>query len=228
MSFSAPLSPDAPSRTWSAILFDLDGTIIDSAPRIVEGFTHMFRELGMPVPSETELMSWIGPPIVDSLRVHAGLNTDEAARALKIYRDFYRKVAHTSAVFPGVAGLLQAIRNAGIGLALATSKPETTATEILTHAGLSEFFDVIAGASEDESRSAKSDIVEVALERLRDAGHSIEKPVMVGDRGYDALGAAVHGVPTIMVEWGYGNPSEAQEALAVVHSTDQLRELLLG
>jgi phosphoglycolate phosphatase len=51
---------------------------------------------------------------------------------------------------------------------------------------------------------------------------------MIGDRGYDVLGAAATGVPTIFVEWGYGSPVEASEAIAVAHSTDQLRGLLLG
>ena len=87
---------------------------------------------------------------------------------------------------------------------------------------------MIAGASDDEQRSTKADVVAEALRRLQATGVDTENAVMVGDRGYDTLGALANGVPTILVEWGYGSPAEASDALAVVHSTDQLRNLLLG
>ena len=87
---------------------------------------------------------------------------------------------------------------------------------------------VITGASDDETRSTKADVVAEALRRLQEQGVDTANAVMVGDRGYDILGAAAHGLPTILVEWGYGSPEEAGEAFAVVHSADQLRGLLLG
>jgi phosphoglycolate phosphatase len=99
---------------------------------------------------------------------------------------------------------------------------------ILEHFGIAEYFDVIAGASEDESRSAKADVVAYALERLRAQDVDLTHPVLVGDRAYDVAGAAANDVPTILVEWGYGSPAEAGGAMAIVHSTDQLRALLLG
>jgi phosphoglycolate phosphatase len=133
-----------------------------------------------------------------------------------------------SPVFPGVAGVLQRLHAAGIPIALATSKPESMARAVLDHAGLSQYFSVITGASEDEELSTKADIVAEALRRLNEHGVDTTNTVMVGDRGYDTLGAGANGVPTILVEWGYGSPAEAADAMAVVHSTDQLRNLLLG
>jgi phosphoglycolate phosphatase len=235
---SAPSGPEsAPTdstttasltRTWSAILFDLDGTITDSAPGITAALARTFEELVLPVPAEAELIAYVGPPLLDSLKLRAGLNDQQAWDALEVYRGHYEEGAVHTAVFPGVAGLLQRIHAAGIPLALATSKPERVAVRILEHLGLAEYFTVIAGATDDESRSAKADIVEEALRRLAAHGVDTSNSVMVGDRGYDAMGAAVHGVPTIMVEWGYGSPAEAGEAMAVVHSTDQLSKYLLG
>ena len=99
---------------------------------------------------------------------------------------------------------------------------------MLEHAGLTQYFTVITGASDDEELSTKADVVREALRRLREGGVDVSNPVMVGDRGYDTLGAGANGVPTILVEWGYGSPAEAGDAMAVVHSTDQLRNLLLG
>lgn len=224
----SPTEPSARHREWSLILFDLDGTITDSAPGITAALARTFEELVLPVPSDEELRAYVGPPMLDSLRLRAGLNDQLAWDALQIYRRHYEAVAVHTPVFPGVAGLLRRIHEAGIPLGLATSKPERLATRILEHLYLGQYFSEIAGASDDESRSVKADIVEEALRRMSAAGIDTMNCVMVGDRGYDAIGAAVHGVPTIMVEWGYGSPAEAREAMAVVHSVDQLSKSLLG
>jgi phosphoglycolate phosphatase len=217
------------TRTWSAILFDLDGTITDSAPAITNSLARTFTALGRPVPPAAELLAYVGPPLLAAFREYAGMTHAEADEALKVYRSDYQGPASLdTAVYPGIAGLLERIHQAGIPLALATSKPETNAITILEHFGLARFFTVMVGASDDETRSAKADIVAEALNRLHRAGADISAPVMVGDRGYDAEGAAANGVPAILVEWGYGSPAEAAAATAVVHSTDQLAKLLLG
>lgn len=217
------------TRTWTCVLFDLDGTLTDSAPGITGSLVRTFEELGLPVPTPAELVEYVGPPLLDSLEKFAGMTEAEARAALTVYRSHYAEHgAFDSAVFPGIRGLLQRLHAAGIPLALATSKPESQATRILEHFGLAEFFTVITGASEDESRSAKADVVEEALRRLTAAGVELDHTVMVGDRQYDVEGAGAHGLPTILVEWGYGSPAEAAGAIAVVHSADQLSTLLLG
>ncbi|MFF2371966.1 HAD hydrolase-like protein [Agromyces sp. NPDC058110] len=218
----------APTRTWAAVLFDLDGTIVDSAADITASLAHMFAELGLDVPASDELLAYVGPPLLDSLRLLDGFDDESAQRALAIYRaDYANRLLH-SPVFPGVAGVLERLHTAGVPIALATSKPETMANAVLENAGLSRYFTVIAGASDDDSRSTKADVVAEALRRLQAVGIDTEHSVMVGDRGYDTLGASANGVPTILVEWGYGSPAEADGAMAVVHSADQLRGLLLG
>jgi phosphoglycolate phosphatase len=210
------------------VLFDLDGTIVDSAADITASLAHMFSALGLDVPSDDVLRSYVGPPLLDSLRLTAGFDDAEAWEALNVYRDHYGEHVLRSPVFPGVAGVLERLHAAGVPVALATSKPESMARKVLDHAGLSQYFTVITGASEDEELSTKADVVAEALRRLQAKGIDTTDAVMVGDRGYDTLGAAANGVPTIMVEWGYGSPAEAADTLAVVHSTDQLRALLLG
>jgi phosphoglycolate phosphatase len=223
-----PTQTLAPTRTWSTVLFDLDGTIVDSAADITASLAHMFTELGLDVPSDEVLRSYVGPPLLDSLRLTAGFDDAEAWEALNIYRDHYGEHVLRSPVFPGVTGVLQRVHAAGIPIALATSKPESMARVVLDHADLSQYFTVITGASDDEELSTKADVVAEALRRLQAKGIDTTDAVMVGDRGYDTLGAAANGVPTIMVEWGYGSPAEAGDTLAVVHSTDQLRSLLVG
>jgi len=217
------------TRNWTSVLFDLDGTILDSAPGIVQSLVDTFTHLGLPVPAREELMSYVGPPLLDSFRNRAGLSEVAAQDALQIYRkDFRKDGAFDSAVFPGIIGLLESLTDAGIPLAVATSKPETQANLILEHFNLRRFFAVVAGASEDETRATKAAIVGLALSELREAGHDTSMSVMVGDRIYDVEGAAACDVPSIIVEWGYGSPAEATGAMATVYSTDRLRELLLG
>jgi len=223
-----PTQTLAPTRTWSPVLFDLDGTIVDSAADITASLAHMFAELGLDVPSDEVLLSYVGPPLLDSLRLTAGFDDAEAWEALNIYRDHYGEHVLSSPVFPGIAGVLERLHAAGIPVALATSKPESMAREVLEHAGLTQYFTEITGASDDEELSTKADVVREALRRLQAKGVDTSNAVMVGDRGYDTLGAAANGVPTILVEWGYGSPAEAGDAMAIVHSTDQLRNLLLG
>nr|WP_155840587.1 HAD hydrolase-like protein [Agromyces luteolus] len=209
-------------------MFDLDGTIIDSASEIMDSLAHMFTEMGVPVPDRETLRSYVGPPLLDSLRMTAGFSDVDAWEALNVYRDHYDDHLLHSPVFPGVEGVLQAVQAAGLPIALATSKPESMARAVLAHTGLERYFTVIAGASDDEERSTKADVVAEALRRLDGLGLDTSDAVMVGDRGYDALGAAAHEIPTILVEWGYGSPAEAADAIAVVHSADQLRALLVG
>jgi phosphoglycolate phosphatase len=217
------------TRTWTCILFDLDGTLTDSAPGITSSLARMFAALGQPVPSPAQLIEYVGPPLLDSLQTLGGMTEPAAREALAVYRaDYAEHGAFDSAVFPGIRGLLERLHAAGIPLAIATSKPEVQATRILEHFGLAQYFDVIAGATEDESRSAKADVVAEALRRLEERGVDLAHTVMVGDRQYDVEGAGVHGLPTILVEWGYGSPAEAAGAIAVVHSADQLSSLLLG
>jgi phosphoglycolate phosphatase len=217
------------TRTWTCVLFDLDGTLTDSAPGITKSIAVTLEAMGLPVPTPAELVEYVGPPLLDSFREFANMDEATAREALTIYRaNYHDEGAFDSAVFPGIKGLLQRLKESGVPLAVATSKPEKQAKRILDYFELSEYFDVICGASDDESRSAKVDVVAEALRRLGELGVDLTHTVMVGDRSHDIEGAGEHGLPTIMVEWGYGSPAEAAGAIAVVHSTDQLSALLLG
>ena len=217
------------TASFTSILFDLDGTIIDSAPGITATLAYTFETMRLPVPSPAELLAYVGPPILDSFRDRAGMSPGEAAEALAIYRPRYlERGALDSSVFPGVPRVLRAVHAAGIPLSLATSKPETPATFMLNHFGLLDCFDIITGASDDEVRSSKQDVVAEALTRLAEFGANLSRPVLVGDRIHDVEGAAANGVPTIFVGWGYGSPAEQVGSIAVAHTPAELHELLLG
>ncbi|MBX3103708.1 MAG: HAD hydrolase-like protein [Cryobacterium sp.] len=215
-------------KNWTCVLFDLDGTLADSAPGIVATLRLMFRELGIAVPRSDDLLRYVGPPILDAFQDFAGMDEEKAKRALEIYRRYYLENGTKGVkTYPGVPSLLKALSESRIGVALATSKPEKPARALLDSHDLTKYFDVIAGASADEKRSAKADVVAEALYRLSRAGIDISSAVMVGDRDFDIEGAAENDVPTIFVEWGYGAPLEAKKAIASVENATQLRKLLL-
>ena len=217
------------STPYSCILFDLDGTIVDSAPGITSTLAYTFEQLGLPIPTPSELLAYVGPPILDSFRDLAGFTPEQSQRALEIYRPQYLETGvHDATIYPGLAELLRAIHASPIPLSLATSKPELPATLILEHFSIASCFDVITGASADEVRSAKADVVAEAIVRLKAIGADVSNPIMVGDRSHDVHGAAAHGIPTIFVEWGYGSPAEQAGTVASVSTAQELGRLLLG
>jgi phosphoglycolate phosphatase len=215
------------SSRYTAVLFDLDGTIVDSAPGITATLAKTFVRLGLPVPSPAELLAYVGPPILDSFRDLAGFDVEQSHEALDIYRPLYIETGvFEASVYPGVEDVLRRIHEAGIPLSLATSKPELPAMVVLEHFGLVGYFDELTGASADESRSKKSDVVAEALRRLQARGVDLSAPVMIGDRIHDIEGAAEHDVPTIFVTWGYGAPAERAGSIAVVHDAGELLDAL--
>lgn len=216
------------SKPYTAVLLDLDGTLIDSAPGITSTLAYTFETIGLPVPSPSALLEYVGPPLLHSLEGRAGLSEPEARQALAIYRERYLEHGVTNVTaYDGIAELMTAIKASGTPSSLATSKPESLARLALTHLGLMPHLDVMTGASEDEVRSEKKDVIELALKRLAAFGADLTNPIMVGDRYYDVEGAAANGLPTIFVEWGYGSPAEQAGAIAVVSTAEELHELLL-
>lgn len=212
---------------YKTVLFDLDGTLVDSAPGIVQTISHTLRAIGKPVPPMSDLLRWVGPPLPESFHLLAGVPPDEVDQALAIYREQYVDVgAYDANIFDGVGALLRDLVTKNTTLALATSKPHTPAVLMLEHFTLAHHFDVIATAWDDETRGEKPLIIGDALEALTAAGHNTTDIVMVGDRIHDIEGAREHRIPSIVVGWGYGTGEEWAHADYVAHTPRQLRTLL--
>ncbi|MFD4180211.1 HAD hydrolase-like protein [Rhodococcus sp. NPDC058514] len=218
--------------TTRVTLFDLDGTLTDSAPGIVAGFRHALASVGAPEPGGDLLGRVVGPPMMDTLR-SLGLDEETTQRAMASFLDRYDAVGWAeNAVFDGIAELLTEAARGGSRLAVATSKSERFARRILEHFELAEHFEVIAGASDDgTTRRAKVDVIEHALRGLGidpvDAkGGGTPGVVMVGDRDHDVHGAAHWGIPTVFVGWGYGCAAEAEGARWSVDTVDELGRVL--
>lgn len=209
---------------YDSVLFDLDGTLTDSGPGITKSARHAFTVLGMPVPPQEELNLFVGPPLASSFRKY-GLNEEEADHAVRIFRERYTTVGKfENEPYEGIYDLLEKLKNEGIRLYVATSKPEVTAKEVLDHFDLAKYFDEICGASGDHSRETK----EAVILYLKEKCH-IGNAVMVGDTEFDVIGAKKHGIPCIGVSWGYGSEKSMREAgaAAIASDMDSLYTLLV-
>ena len=214
---------------YSCILFDLDGTIVDSAAGIIASLVFTLEQLDLPIPDAAGLLAYVWPPLLDSFRDFAKLDATGAEAAIVVYRAHYQSGGIFDAtVYPGVAALLARIHERAVPMSLATSKPQSAAHRVLDHFSLNQFFTFVAGASDDEVRSSKADVITHALENLTALGVDISNPVLVGDREHDVFGAAAHGIPTIMVEWGYGSVEEQTGTIGVASTAHELDELLFG
>jgi phosphoglycolate phosphatase len=208
------------------VIFDLDGTLTDSAQGVVSSFRHALGEVGAEVPDGDLASRIVGPPMHHTLRsMGLGEQTDAAIAAYRV--DYSTRGWAINALFDGIPQLLSDLRAAGVRLAVATSKAEPTARRVLAHFGLDGYFEVIAGASVDGVRAAKKEVIEHALAQLEPLP---ERVVMVGDRSHDVEGAAAHGIDTVVVGWGYGRADfdgpTAVDAIAHVSTVDDLREVL--
>jgi phosphoglycolate phosphatase len=208
------------------VIFDLDGTLTDSAQGIVSSFCHALDAIGAPIPDGDLAGRIVGPPMHQTL-LGMGLG-GQADAAIAAYRaDYTSRGWAMNSLFDGIPQLLTDLRTAGVRLAVATSKAEPTALRILEHFGLTEHFEVVAGASVDGSRATKADVLAHALAQLQPVG---DRVLMVGDRSHDVAGAAEHGIDTVVVGWGYGRADfadpAAPRAVAHVASVPALREVL--
>ena len=209
------VSADCPAP--QLVIFDLDGTLTDSAEGIVASFLHALGHIGAAAPEGDLAAQIVGPPMDDTFRaLELGEHADAAIAAFRA--EYGARGWAMNTLFDGIATLLADLHAAGVRLAVATSKLEPTARRILAHFELDRYFDVIAGASPDGSRKTKEEVLAHALEQLRPLP---DRVLMVGDRSHDVDGAAAHGIDAVVVGWGYGRADFAADgapAVGVTHA----------
>lgn len=214
-------------RPYDVVLWDLDGTVMDSAPGIFLSFEHTFESMGLVAPGREELRRYLGPPLASTFGEHLGFSPADTARAIEIYREEYHAVgAFAAEPFPGVVDLIADVRTAGMTTALATSKAFTAARLVTEHFHLDALFDIYGTATDDDVRKTKADVLEFIIDELGDRGSNRGRIVLVGDRIHDVEGAREFGIDCVLVEWGYGTPDEFAEATASVSTVSELRRFL--
>lgn len=192
------------------ILFDLDGTLVDSSGAIRASLDHALRGMGLAFPSDRPVERLIGMPLVDIFRDEFGVSGEPAERAIADYRRHYDAEARFGTrVYEHVAESLDALCRAGCRLAVATIKPAPIASKVLADMGLARYFSGIAGSSMDHTRRDKGDIIRHALQEF---GLDPARSAMVGDRAQDIRGAHDNGLYAVAVTWGFGPRAELTAA----------------
>jgi len=190
----------------SCLLFDLDGTLTDPSLGITNSIMYALGKMGREIPERESLYCFIGPPLVPAFQSFLGMSEDESQIALKYYREYFSVDGKfENSPYAGIGEALRELKESGKTLALATSKPEIFATQILEHFDLAKYFTVICGATLDKTRNEKSDIIRYALDCLE---ASPCETIMIGDRFHDIVGAKDNGISSLGVLWGFGSKEE--------------------
>lgn len=191
-------------------LFDLDGTLADTGEGIMKSVQHALAFFGYGKEPEEKLRRFIGPPLDSSFREFYGFSEEQALEAVEKYRERYRvKGVFESPLYPGMKELLEKLSKKAT-LCLATSKPFHFAGQILEMRGISGFFSVAVGANLDGTMTDKAQVIGEVLHRLGDPPK--EQAVMIGDRRHDIIGAALQGIDSVGVEYGFAEENELQSA----------------
>lgn len=193
------------------VLFDLDGTLTDSQEGIMNSIEYALDYFGIQVEDRAALRPWLGPPLVDSLMKYHGFDREQALKGVEKYREYFDiKGIFENRVYDGMEALLSGLQAEGYILMTATSKPEVAAKRITDHFGLTKYFTFVGGASLDDSRVHKGDVIRYVLEsnQIQD----LSEVMMVGDRENDIMGAKQNGLESIGVLYGYGSRDELEAA----------------
>jgi phosphoglycolate phosphatase len=188
------------------VLFDLDGTLVDSSGAIQAAMAHALQHLGCHFPPGFAIENWIGISLVDVFRDAFGIVGEPAEQAIAQYRQHYDDYAQAGTqVYDRVAETLNGLCASGTGLFVATVKPTPIAEKVLRDMGLKRYFKGVAGSSMDNARREKAEIIRHTLQQF---GLNADHAAMVGDRAQDISGARHNGLYAVGVTWGFGSLEE--------------------
>ena len=192
------------------VLFDLDGTLIDSEPGITACLAHAFERIGAELPPRDVLRSWIGPPFRQTFPSVLGDDEARIVAAIDHYRDRFEDIGWSEhAVYAGIPELIAALAAQGDALAVVTTKPESQARLIVDNFEFAGAFARVYGPVDRHAHRSKAEMIAEALD---DFGARAEHATMIGDRHFDIEGAHANRVRGIGVAWGFGGIEELQRA----------------
>lgn len=216
---------------YEYVIFDFDGTVMDSGPGIMDCIRLTLQEHSMKVPEGEILRKFIGPPIKASFMKTFGIDSDLADELVATYRKKYVETDSimNGVVYEGITALLAELSKAGAKTGIASVKREVMIVETLKRFKIDGYFDEVCGASDTVEFASKTDILNECLKRLnaqRDAS------IMIGDSDYDAVGAKNCGLDFVAALWGYGfdgaDDARRFDCRFVADGVSDLRNFLLG
>lgn len=192
------------------VIFDFDGTIADTSRGVYDSIIYALQSYGYEVPNEDVLASFLGPPLHASFMRATGCDDKTAEKLTAKYRELYTDNAmYRVRLFDGIKDMLVSLKENGIKMAIASSKPQHFFDKLLKHLEITEFFDAVCGASFDDKENTKEAIIDRALTLLK---ADKNKTLMVGDRCFDVDGAKQNGLKSLGVVFGYDYTEELKNA----------------
>ena len=196
---------------YDVIFFDLDGTLSDPGLGITNSVMHALKYRNIEVKDRSELYMFIGPPLIETFMEYCRISRKEAEEMVPHYREYFsEKGLYENEMYEGIPALLTKLKAMGKRLAVATSKPDLFSVEILKHFGIYEYFEFVGGATMQETRTRKEEVIEYVLESMGIEDRS--RVLMIGDREHDILGAKKCGLHSLGVLYGYGDREELSAA----------------
>lgn len=205
------------------LLFDLDGTLIDSSGTIGTCIRFALSRVGVSADSGPPVQTLIGMSLLDIFCDRFGMGEEQAEIAIFHYREhFERQAQNGTEVYPDIRSVLAKLQKAEFRLFIATVKPTSIAENVLDDLQLRSYFDGVAGSSMTHERRHKTDIIAYALRK-----HGLDPTcsMMVGDRAQDIYGARDNGLLAVAVTYGFG-PREELDTARPDHIVDRSLELL--
>ena len=190
------------------ILFDFDGTVVNTGEGILRSLQYSFREMGDAVPSFDELKKFIGPPVYYSFTHYYGIGEDRVGDYILKYRERYKKEGiYECELYDNMLTLIRTLKESGVRLGIASSKPEHLIFDVADYLDITKYFDAVVGVKSDASKhESKTGLILEAMEKLGVPEKSAV--LMVGDRHYDITGAKGAGVSVCGCLWGFGSEEE--------------------
>lgn len=214
---------------YQYLFFDLDGTLTNPKEGITKCVQYALRSFGIEEPDLDKLECFIGPPLMDSFMEYYGMTPVQARQAMEKYRERFRDTGiFENQVFPGVPAMLEALQRQGKKLVIASSKPEEFVLRILEKYEIRSYFYEVVGASMDEKRSAKAEVIQEAFRRLRITEEQKAGVLMIGDRKHDVEGAKACGIDCLGAYVGFARPGELEQAGAdyIVRTIEEMSQFL--
>jgi phosphoglycolate phosphatase len=213
---------------YQGILFDLDGTLVNSATDICTAVNHVLTQCALPELEENAVERMIGdgiPKLAERALAAAGGDMSTLASFTRDVSNYYQLHAadHTKC-FPGVLSTLKHLHNRGIRMGVVTNKPVAATSMILDTLGLSEFMDVVIGG---DSLPVRKPNPAPVIEAIRHLGVSTERVIMVGDSAHDIDAASGAGIASVAVTYGYHRapPATFNASYLIDHFPDLLSEV---
>lgn len=215
-------------KNYDVIIFDLDGTLSNSKEGITKSVQYALEKVGIIEENLDSLEHFIGPPLKAEFIRAYGFTEEKAESATEYYRERYTPIGlYETKIYPGTEDMLAKLKESGKYIAMATSKPQQMAEEVLRFLHIDKYFDSVMGAELNGARQSKQAVLEALFDEIPMKDKSAY--VLIGDTCFDVDGANAAGIECIGVSYGFGNREEmlSHGAVSIVDSTDELIRVIL-